>query len=865
MELIERGEFLERLQSKLKEVSTGEGHCVFVSGEAGIGKTSLIRTFCKELQTRCATFQGTCDALFTPRPLAPLYDILLQIGSTLPENSPNIADRTLFFTRVFNEFKNQKDTCLVIFEDIHWADDATFDFIKFFARRVTQLRCLFVLTYRDTEVHANENLKGILAHLNRDSFTRFELPPLSKQAVDKLSCERGYRGEDVYSVAGGNPFYVNEILANYSPGVPDNVRDSVLSVFNRLDEKTKYAWKILSVLPAPFEIDYLKRMDPSFTSVIENCINHRILILNDGRIAFKHELYRRTIEVSLSPLVKAELNRTILDLLLPNFENNQKIEQIVHHAKNANEFDLVVQYAPIAGAKAASVGAHTEAAKLFLSAIEYYKGNDPYKLIEFYEAYAYECYLTNQIKTSIIYAEKALSLLEKIKDAEKIGNCLRILSRLWWFDGDRKKAESFAARSIEVLDNLPTSKSKAMAYSNMSHLKMLSDEPVECILWGEKAITMATELSDNEILSHALNNVGDVQARIPSSKEKGIGLLKQSLQIALKNGFQEHAARAYTNLVHNGMLTKDYAFTKNAVDDGLRYCEELGLDSWSVYILSNKARLKLETGEWDEAYRIAERIIKDEEPSAIVRIGVLVVDATIKMRRGENDALPLLLEANELALKTMELHRIVPAMVASLEYEWITSKNFIAEDALAATIKMTGKMGNIYENSAFAFWLKKARNKVVSLDEVFVGYKLDDNAARSKAIDSWRKAGCPYELALGLFEGSDDDKRKAVSMMQELGATAVYEKMKYDLRKAGVKKIPRGARKTTQSNAAQLTNRELEILQLINEGLQNKEIASRLFISAKTVDHHITSILYKLEVNSRAKAVHEAIRLEIIK
>ena len=195
MELIERGEFLERLQSKLKEVSTGEGHCVFVSGEAGIGKTSLIRTFCKELQTRCATFQGTCDALFTPRPLAPLYDILLQIGSTLPENSPNIADRTLFFTRVFNEFKNQKDTCLVIFEDIHWADDATFDFIKFFARRVTQLRCLFVLTYRDTEVHANENLKGILAHLNRDSFTRFELPPLSKQAVDKLSCERGYRGE----------------------------------------------------------------------------------------------------------------------------------------------------------------------------------------------------------------------------------------------------------------------------------------------------------------------------------------------------------------------------------------------------------------------------------------------------------------------------------------------------------------------------------------------------------------------------------------------------------------------------------------------------------------------------------------------
>lgn len=856
---------MDRLQSKLKEVSAGEGHSVFVSGEAGIGKTTLVKTFCKELKTRCVIYQGTCDALFTPRPLAPLFDILVQTGSTLPENTPDIADRTLFFSRVFNEFKSRMETCLVIFEDIHWADDATFDFIKFFARRVTQLPCLFVLTYRDTEVHTNEHLKSILGHLNRDSFTRFELPPLSKQAVDQMSAERGYRGEDVYSVSGGNPFYVNEILANYSTGIPENIKDSVLSVFNRLEEKTKNAWKILSVLPAPFAINNLNKMDQGFTEVIDVCIKQRILVVHNDLIAFKHELYRRTIEASLSPLVRIELNKKILDLFLPNFENSQQIEQIVHHAKNANEYDLVAYYAPIAGAKAASVGAHTEAAKLYFTAIEYYKGNDPNKLAELYEAYAYECYLTNQVNTAIIYAEKSLTLWEKIRDTERTGNCLRFLSRLWWFDGNRKKAEAFAAQSIELLDKLPTSKSKAMAYSNMSHLKMLSDEAGECIVWGEKAITMAEELSDNEILSHALNNVGDVLARIPSSKEKGIQLLQQSLQIALKNGLQEHAARAYTNLLHNGMLTKDYDFASAVMEEGTRYCEERNLDSWSVYILSNKARLKLETGEWDEAYSIAERILENEEPSAIARIGALVVFATVKMRRGEPDTLPLLVEANALAFKTMELHRIIPAMVASLEYEWITSKSFIENEALTTTVGMIAGMGNIFENSALAFWLRKARHQVVSLADVFDGYKYDDSKAKAKAIDTWEKAGCPYEHALLLFEGSDDDKRTAVSMMQDLGATAVSEKMKFYLRKAGVKKVPRGARKTTQSNAAQLTGRELEILQLINEGLQNKEIASRLFISAKTVDHHITSILYKLEVNSRVKAVNEAIRLEIIK
>jgi DNA-binding NarL/FixJ family response regulator len=134
-----------------------------------------------------------------------------------------------------------------------------------------------------------------------------------------------------------------------------------------------------------------------------------------------------------------------------------------------------------------------------------------------------------------------------------------------------------------------------------------------------------------------------------------------------------------------------------------------------------------------------------------------------------------------------------------------------------------------------------------------------------KLAERWEICGCPYEKALALFEGGEDDKREAISIMQSIGATAVYEKMKFEMRSAGIKSIPRGIRKTTQSNPALLTDRELDVLQLLGEGLQNKEIASRLFISAKTVDHHISSILYKLEVKSRTKAVHEAARMGILK
>ena len=115
------------------------------------------------------------------------------------------------------------------------------------------------------------------------------------------------------------------------------------------------------------------------------------------------------------------------------------------------------------------------------------------------------------------------------------------------------------------------------------------------------------------------------------------------------------------------------------------------------------------------------------------------------------------------------------------------------------------------------------------------------------------------------MEGNDDDKRKALGMIQQLGASAVYEKLKLEMRRSGIKNIPRGLRRTTQSNPEFLTDRELDVLRLLPEGLHNKEIAGRLFISAKTVDHHISSILYKLEVNSRTKAVHEASRLGILK
>ena len=283
-----------------------------------------------------------------------------------------------------------------------------------------------------------------------------------------------------------------------------------------------------------------------------------------------------------------------------------------------------------------------------------------------------------------------------------------------------------------------------------------------------------------------------------------------------------------------------------------------------IYMLGWKARLNLETGNWNEAFTIASNLLKIENLPPVIKIGVLTVVATIKVRRGEPDALPLLLEAKKLAFVTTELQRIIPAIIALLEYEWASGERCIEQHVLHETTNMFLHLEKISKPCRFFFWLDKMKKYYPELKE-----KCKSSLSSGKTVlqeaDSWEQLGCPYEQALSLFDGNEDDKRRALLIIQQLGARAVYEKLKMEMRSFGIKQIPRGLRRSTKANPAQLTNRELDVLQLLKTGIQNREIAEALYISPKTVDHHISSILFKLDVNSRSKAVSQAARLGIVK
>jgi len=194
MDLLERGRFLDELLSTLRGVGRGGGAIALVGGEAGVGKTSLVERFVRLAQRDAPpprVLWGVCDALFTPRPLSPLFDIAQQAGGALRAQVEGGADRERIFGAFLRELGRAPPVSVAVFEDVHWADDATLDVLKYVSRRIRQTTTLLIVTYRDDEVGPAHPFRLVLGELPHDAVRRISLPLLSRDAVGELARRAG--------------------------------------------------------------------------------------------------------------------------------------------------------------------------------------------------------------------------------------------------------------------------------------------------------------------------------------------------------------------------------------------------------------------------------------------------------------------------------------------------------------------------------------------------------------------------------------------------------------------------------------------------------------------------------------------------
>ena len=862
MQLLERDQFVAIMTSALRDVEAGSGRMVLVTGEAGIGKTTLVRQFAERHSKDAHILWGACEALFAPRPLGPFHDIARQTRGSLAELLNAEASRARIFSAFLDEIQYATPIAMVVIEDVHWADEATLDAIKFLGRRIHQIPALLIITYRDDELGAQHPLRFVLGDLPGGSVIRLQLPSLSEAAVAALAEQAHHSAEGLYRATGGNPFFVTEVLACDEQGIPITVRDAVLARVARLSPGAREVLELASVVPARVERWLLDSVGPFDSVLLDECVDCGMLRLDNASVAFRHDLARMAVEDNLSPARRQHLHAQVLAALTSRKAGEIALSRLAHHARHSGDREAVLRFAPLAAKQAASLGAHREAVSHYAAALDYADRLPPEERAELLENYAYESYLTEQIEEAIKARQGALEIWRELSRPAKVGHSLRWLSRLFWWVGKNAEADAYAAQAVSVLERLPPDSELAMAYSNCAQLYMVADETAKAREWGQRAIVLAEQLGNNEILVHALNNVGTALMSI--GETGGKAQVEKSLQIALANGFEEHAARAYTNLASIYVRKRAYADAMRYLRDGLRYTLERDLDSMAWYMVAWRARCHLEQGYWQEATDDAQMVLSRARVPPISKIHALVVLALVHLRKGDPDADALLDEARDLAMPTGEIQRIAPVLAACAEYAWLNGDLGRCLAGARRGFELATTHRNVWELDEFSFWMWRGGGLVEPPPGIATPFALQMTGQWQAAAGAWEQLGCPYEQAMALADGDEAGQRAALQILVPLGAAPLAEFVRQKLRARGARGIPRGPRPTTRENPVGLTMRQMEVLTLMAEGLHNTEIANQLSTSPKTVGHHVSAVLAKLNVRSRAEAVIAAHQLSLI-
>jgi ATP/maltotriose-dependent transcriptional regulator MalT len=436
----------------------------------------------------------------------------------------------------------------------------------------------------------------------------------------------------------------------------------------------------------------------------------------------------------------------------------------------------------------------------------------------------------------------------------KEGDSLRWLSRLSWYLGRREEAEQHGADAIVTLESLPPGPELAMAYCNRAQLHMEATETDESIDWAQRAITLVEPWANNEILSDALNSLGT--ARLVAGDASGWADLERSLHLALAGGYQGQVARAYTNLASMAVSQRKFLRAPDYLRQGLEYCERRDLDPWLLYILYYSARMKFEQGDWLGASSDAESVLRHPLSTPVTRIPALRVIGHLRIRRGDPDAHSALGEARALAGTMPELQRIGTLADVCAEAAWLAGDWEGVLREVLPVYELVCQRRDPRMKGELAAWLWRVEALDQQPTDILEPYALEISGDWRGAAGAWSNLGCPYERAtvLSLY-GDEPEQREALSIFEQLGAAPAVQMLRKKMREQGVRGVPRGSRTSTLRNPLGLTRREAEILALLSEGLRNSAIAQRLFVSTKTVDHHVSAVLTKLGVRSRAEAV----------
>lgn len=842
MELFERDSVLDRLEALFASATRGSGRVVLVRGEAGVGKTSLVKVFCDGHQEDAHVLWGRCDDLLAPRPLGPVWDMTFE-EPLLGEHLVAEGGRPRVFNAVYELLRRSLRPTVMVVEDVHWADESTLDLIRFLGRRVDQTNSLLILTYREDAVNVDYPVRGVLVDLAPDAVEVMLLDPLTKNTVSQMAGD-GWDADELWRLTGGNPFFVTQLVSTGPTRVPVSIRDAVTARVLRLSDAGRGLVELTSVAPGRIGLTVVEEILGDPREAIEECERVGILEVHENTLAFRHELARSVIEAELSKLRRRDLNRDVLRVCE---SHGGDIAVCAHHARETGDADAILRLVPEAARRAAELESHREALSHLRALEPFLSELKVPQLADHYELWAREEYLGGGPDAETL-VDKAVELRRQLGERASLGRTLLFASQIYLLNGKWQSAVDTAEEAIAVLEPVG-GEELAMAYSTRSRWSLAAND-FGTVRFADRALA-EIEPGPSPARALALINRGTFFAC--TNYPQGLGDLEEGYQIAGQLGLTAQQVRAAHDFGYAALLVRDLREARRWQQTALGLLEAVdapGLDTLQAEI---GAWISLLEGDWEEAEETS-RTAMDRAPSDFIFFGGFL--ARILARRGRPEANNIALEAWRGSTRPRQPRYLASAGSAIAELIWLgDSGDGLPTREVTSLYNRRVNPHTMGHLSELAFWLSAIGEIEQVPESAFEPFVLLDRGEWRKAAAFWDRRGIPYEKAVCLSFGDTEAKLEALTILDRLEAKPLATRIRRELQSEGVESVPRGPSQATRESPLGLTQRQTEVLELVADRLTNAEIADRLFISARTVENHVAAILSKLAAETRLDAV----------
>lgn len=815
------------------------GRVVVVVGEAGIGKTTVLGELACTRPER--VLWGACEPLATARPLLPVHDWARSAGAErLAEALADAGSRHDVFQRVLDELDVPT---LAVVEDLHWADDATLDLLVFLGRRIADRPATLVVSLRTYEPETGPRVHRVIGHLlSLPGSTLLDVPPLTREEIAGLTSGTALDPVHVEELTRGNAFFVSQLVGAPTAGVPGTVREAVLARVDLLSDGAREVVRTVAVVPDRATLELVHGATSATSDDVEEAEHGGLLVSESSTIAFRHEIAREVVEQAMSGPMRRDRHAAVLAHLLAAGVADEA--SIAYHADAAGAHEQAVVHGRRAARRSSRAGAHRQAIVQLQRARGHLGAIDRRTAAETLLELAVEHQPAGPMDVAVAVARDAVDAARQLEDADLLAHALAVLGRSLWLAGDAVEAREHLAEAVEVAERAPGSSGQLVALVQAARSLMLMRRLSDAIDVGGRAAALATRLGDDVRRGEALNSVAT--SMLMSGDPDGMPMVDEGLEIAVRAGDDGNASLLLCNAGSSLGELRHYAEAVEMLERCVDFCRDRDLDLSRDYATSWLARVHLERGSWPLAEATARSLA--ESPSQLGRLGATTVLGRLEVRRGGTS--DLLHQAWAQASSLDEMQRRWPvaaglaesAILAGTPLPEVVAATF---DAAVGT-PMPWAIGELGWHLVDAGLLAADDGRLAGSAAPYAAMQ---RGAWIEAAELWDDLGCPYDAAVARARS---DRPAAVTQalrtFDELGARPDGDRAAARLRALGVP-VPRRPRQAGMRHG--LTTREAEVMVLLQEGLTDREIAERLFISVKTAGHHVSSILSKVGVASR--------------